>query len=73
MLSKHLDELVDINDVHINTELPKEEKILDYLRQIKNPYMYKNRGYIVEVEYKEDGKTFEEIFTKIIENIMDKE
>ena len=29
--------LVDIRDVVINTDLPKEERIKDYVRQIKNP------------------------------------
>ena len=29
--------LVDIRDVIINTDLPKEERIKDYVRQIKNP------------------------------------
>ena len=28
--------LVDIRDVIINTDLPKEERIKDYVRQIKN-------------------------------------
>ena len=31
------DKLVDIRDVIINTDLPKEERIKDYVRQIKNP------------------------------------
>ena len=31
------DKLVDIRDVVINTDLPKEERIKDYVRQIKNP------------------------------------
>ena len=31
------DKLVDIRDVVIDTDLPKEERIKDYIRQIKNP------------------------------------
>ena len=30
--------LVDIEQVQIQTELPQEERIADYIRQIKNPY-----------------------------------
>ena len=33
-----LDELVDIRDVKVNMKLSKEERIKDYIRQIKNPY-----------------------------------
>jgi predicted RNA binding protein with dsRBD fold (UPF0201 family) len=32
------DTLVDIETVTIRTDLPKEERILDYIQQIKNPY-----------------------------------
>ena len=30
--------LKDIREVHVNTELPKKERILDFIRQIGNPY-----------------------------------
>lgn len=30
--------LVDIRDVKVNTALPKRERILDFIRQIGNPY-----------------------------------
>lgn len=32
--------LVDIRDVKVNTALPKRERILDFIRQIGNPYCY---------------------------------
>ena len=31
------EELVDIKEVHINTELHHEERIADFIRQVKNP------------------------------------
>ena len=31
-----LDEVVDIRDVKINNKLSKKEKIIDYIKQIKN-------------------------------------
>jgi len=33
--------LVDIRDVVIDRDLPKEERIKSYLQQIKNPYCFK--------------------------------
>ena len=30
--------LRDIRDVTVNTDLPKQERILDFMRQIGNPY-----------------------------------
>lgn len=32
--------LVDLDDVEIHTELPLEERIADYIRQVKNPYCH---------------------------------
>ena len=34
--------LVDIRDVKVNTALPKRERILDFIRQIGNPYCYRH-------------------------------
>ena len=34
--------LRDIRDVKINTALPKEQRIQDYIRQIGNPYCYRH-------------------------------
>lgn len=45
------EELVDINDVKINTDLPYEERVLDYLRQIKNPYCYLDHGMIIKISF----------------------
>lgn len=49
------DELVDIADVKINTDLPVEERIKDYIRQIKNPYCYLCNGVVVRISFA--GKT----------------
>ena len=32
------EQLVDIRDISIHTELPREERVLDFIRQIRNPY-----------------------------------
>ena len=39
--------LVDLDDVEIHTELPLEERIADYIRQVKNPYLsvYRKRNH----------------------------
>lgn len=44
-------ELVDIEDVIINKELPYEERLYDYIRQIKNPYCYRCNGMIVKIGF----------------------
>jgi hypothetical protein len=43
--------LVDIKDVTIHTELPIEERVMDYLQQIKNPYCYLSHGVTVKISF----------------------
>ena len=67
----HLEELVDITDIKIDPNLPKEEKILEYIKQIKNPYCYKYKNFKVKVVFNEDenAKTLEECLSDYIKNL----
>jgi hypothetical protein len=44
-------ELVDIETVKINKELPPIERVEDYIRQIKNPYCYLSHGVKVKISF----------------------
>jgi len=52
--------LRDIRDVKIKTELPKRERMLDYLRQIRNPYCYRHGKFVVKVSFAETDATLED-------------
>ena len=52
--------LRDIRDVHVNTELPKKERILDFIRQIGNPYCYRHDDYVVKVGFADTDVTLED-------------
>ena len=54
------DTLRDIRDVVINTDLPKRERILDFIRQIGNPYCYRHGKYVVKVSFAETDVTLED-------------
>ena len=45
------EELVDMENVKINPELPVRERVTDYIRQIKNPYCYRSHGVIVKISF----------------------
>ena len=59
-LTVNLDDLIDINDVKIQTELPREERIADFIRQIKNPYLFKCGNVVVKIEFSESVTTLTE-------------
>ena len=48
---KNTDGLVDINDISVDKDLPKSERIKEYIRQIKNPYCYKSHGVVVKISF----------------------
>lgn len=54
------DGLVDIRDVKVNTALPKMERALDFIRQIRNPYCYKHGKYVVKVGFSDTDVSLEE-------------
>ncbi len=54
------DTLRDIRDVKVNTDLPKQERILDFIRQIGNPYCYRHGKYIVKVSFTDTDITLED-------------
>ena len=52
--------LIDIQDIKIDIEKPLKERIIDYLKQIHNPYCFKYGKYIVKVNFAETNLTMEE-------------
>lgn len=52
--------LRDIRDVKINQDIPKGERILDFIRQIGNPYCYRHGDYVVKISFTDTDITLEE-------------
>lgn len=55
-------ELVDIRTVKVEPSLPKQEKIVEYVRQIKDPYHYKCGRFTITECHPLTGPTIEECF-----------
>ncbi len=60
--------LRDIRDVKVNVELPKRERMLDFLRQIGNPYCYRHGKYVVKVSFADTETTLEERLLSYIQS-----
>ena len=52
--------LVNIRDVKVNTALPRRERILDFIRQIGNPYCYRHGKYVVRVSFADTDISLED-------------
>lgn len=63
-----LEDLKDINEVSIDPELPVIERILSFMVQIRNPYLFKVGDTPVKVGFSNNGptlqKSLEIFFTK---------
>ncbi|WP_322202946.1 DUF6870 family protein [Acutalibacter intestini] len=52
--------LRDIEDVTIDTNQPKAERLKSYIEQIGNPYCYRHGKYVVKVSFANTDKTLED-------------
>ena len=60
--------LKNIEDVVIDTNLSVEERMRALVKQIKNPYCFRCGKLVVQVEYKESGKSINECLKEYIES-----
>jgi hypothetical protein len=58
--------LVDIQDVIVNTSLPHDDRLLDYLEQIKNPYCVRYGSTVVKLSFSDSAVTMEDRLEKYL-------
>jgi hypothetical protein len=52
--------LVDIRDININQNLLEEERIMEFIKLIKNPYLYKYGDKVIRINFSPTETTFED-------------
>ncbi len=60
------DTLVDIRTISVDKDLPKEDRIAAFVRQIKNPYRFRCGDFIVNATFSSGGPTLEECLQGIL-------
>ena len=58
--------LVDIRDISVNKDLPKEERIADFVKQIKNPYRFRCGDFVINACFASGGTTIEDCLKGIL-------
>lgn len=58
--------LVDICDVYVNQNLPKEERIAEFVRQIGNPYCFRCGKFTVHAQFSPNGLSLEDCLKQIL-------
>ena len=59
-------DLVDIRDVCVDKDLPKQDRVAEFVRQLKDPYHFRCGKFVVTARFAEDGPTLEECLQRII-------
>jgi hypothetical protein len=59
------DNLIDIRDVNVNKDLSKQERVAEFVRQIKDPYHFRCGKFTVTARFAEDGPTLEDCLQRI--------
>ena len=63
------DDIPELKDIKIDKRKPKEERMLDFLSQVENPYVFKVDGHLVKIGFTENGKTAEDCLTNVLEQL----
>ena len=66
-------ELQELNDIKIDTNLPIEERLESFLNQIKNPYYFKVSGTAVQISFADNQKTLDEALRNYLTDIKNLE
>lgn len=59
-------DLVDIREVQVDKSMPRDERVAEFVRQIRNPYHFRCGKFEVTARFVEDGPTLEECLQRII-------
>lgn len=52
--------LVDIRSVNVDVSLPQKERMRDFIRQVKDPYLFRHGKYVVKITFSETDITLEQ-------------
>ena len=63
------DDVDELSDIKISRKKSKEEKILDFISNTKNPYIFKVNGKLVKLEFTDNGTNAEDDITNIMKSI----
>lgn len=64
-----LDDVDELSSIKIDRRKSSNERILDFLIKVKNPYIFKVNGRLVRMKFSENGPTADECLTNMLENL----
>lgn len=66
----NLDDVNEITDIKIDRRKTSNERILDFLTKVKNPYIFKVNGKLVRIRFSETTDlTADDCLTNVLKNL----
>lgn len=63
------DDVDEITDIKIDKRKSSNERILDFLNKVKNPYIFKVKGRLVRIRFSDTDKTADDCLTNALKNL----
>ena len=64
-----IDKIDDLLEIKISKKKKGNERILEFIKNVSNPYIFKINNKIVKVEFTDNGVSAEESITNIVSSI----
>ena len=64
-----LNDVDEITDIKIDKRKSSNERILDFLNKVKNPYIFKVKGQLVRIRFSDTEKTADDCLTNVLKNL----
>lgn len=66
-LCANKDELVDLRDIKIDRRLSVNNRMISFIKQIKNPYLFKVGDIVVKIRFTENAPSLQDKLASIIQ------
>jgi hypothetical protein len=62
-------EIDEIKDIKIDKRKTSNDRLLDFLNTVKNPYIFKVNGRLVQIAFTDTGKTADDCLTSVLNKL----
>lgn len=64
-----INEVDEITDIKVSKRKSSKDRILDFLNEVKNPYVFKLNGKLIKIGFSETNKTADECLTNVLKSL----
>ena len=65
----NINDVDEITDIKINKRKSSNERILDFLNSVKNPYVFKLNGKLIKISFSDTNVTADDCLTSVLNKL----